>query len=154
MSRRRKALIIKKRVEQSFVIQLGVLWSVVSCVFYLSGLHSAAFLVWLMAALCRTKKGTSSLHFSKDGISSRVLSWRPCWTRQRPGGRVLELPLVRQEEMLCPCSPVTGCVSAGVWSTALEQTEVHETPLHRTWTAAQREKCDLRWGATTSRRCD
>lgn len=60
------------------------------------------------------------------------------WTRQLLGRQVLEQPLVQLEEMLCLCSPVTGCVSAGVWSTALEQTEVHERLLDRTWTAGQR----------------
>lgn len=39
-----------------------------TCGFYLSRLHSAAFLTWLMAALYRTKKGTSNLHFSVSYI--------------------------------------------------------------------------------------
>lgn len=48
-------------------------------------------------------------------------------------------PPAQREETLCPCSPVTGCVSAGVRSTAPGRTEGRGTPLHRTWEETRRE---------------
>lgn len=54
-------------------------------------------------------------------------------TRRLLGPQALTLPPVQQEERLYLCSPATGCVSAGVRSTSLEQIKVHETLLHRTW---------------------
>lgn len=43
-----------------------------------------------------------------ERITERVM------TRQQLGGQVRELPPTQLEETLCPCSPVTGCVSVGV----------------------------------------
>lgn len=42
-----------------------------------------------------------------------------CRIRRPPVGRVPGLALVQQGETLCLCIPVSGCVSAGVRSTAL-----------------------------------
>lgn len=65
------------------------------------------------------------------------------WPIQQRDGRVLErreeaTQRQEEEEPLYPCSPETGCASAGGWSTSLEQIEVHETLRRRTYTWGSR----------------
>lgn len=101
-------------------------------------------LICTALTICDAHMNITTLVLDTDMIFEKrrrcLMTERFSWTTQLLDGRGLELPPVQQEGMLCLCSPVTGCVSAGVWSTAPELTEVHETPLHRTWTAAQRRE--------------
>lgn len=137
-------------------IQWSVLWSVVSSGFYLSGLLLSSYGSWLPSVGQKREHLLYTFYFqcylkidikTSPWLCCDIWKWQLClmWiteeilgTRQLLDGRALELPLAQQVAILCLCSPVTGCVSAGVWSTALEQTEVLGTLHHRTCTWGSR----------------
>lgn len=87
---------------------------------------------YLTGAPCCTNRALLTWSCSSTEITSffKMTATFHYQIRRPPVGRVLGL--AQQGETLCLCIPVSGCVSAGVRSTALGQTEDPETPRRRT----------------------